>query len=227
VGRQHVAHFYGSDEELVARVSAFLLEGLQQGSGADGMHRHAFEAGLRASGARLDRRYLAIDVFCGYPLDGVDVQGQLDAVLQVCALHDATCGDHGPIPRREDASSVSVVLPASFSAPVAARRLVVGALRRWGVAAVADDAALVASELATNAVLHARSPFTVGVQRSDDGVRVSVTDAAAGLPVPRAPAPGATSGRGLRMVEALAAAWGTTARADSKTVWAELAVPER
>jgi anti-sigma regulatory factor (Ser/Thr protein kinase) len=304
VERQHVAHFYGSDEELLGRAVEFLLDGLRHGAGAvviaGAGHRDALAARLRAADAPVDRGYLAvdaaetmarfidggeidrdgfepvildlvrraapegggaraygemvgllwgagdihaaieldrlwdrlserlgIDVFCSYPLDGVDVGNRLDAVLRVCALHDATYGDHGPLPRREDASSVSVVLPASLSAPAAARRLVVGALRRWGVVPVADDAALVASELATNAVLHARGPFTVEVRRCDDRVRVTVTDRSAGLAVPRTLGPGATSGRGLHMVAAVATAWGTGAAADGKTVWAELPVLPR
>jgi anti-sigma regulatory factor (Ser/Thr protein kinase) len=78
--------------------------------------------------------------------------------------------------------------------------------------ATADDVALVVSELATNALRHVPDGtpvFTVTLARwRRGGVRVEVADCGSGLP--RLTAPGATaeSGRGLRLVDALAFAWG-------------------
>jgi anti-sigma regulatory factor (Ser/Thr protein kinase) len=165
---------------------------------------------------------LGVDVFCGYPGDGVDVAGQLDAVLEVCALHDATYGDRAPVPTSEGPAFVSAVLPASFWAPAAARRFVAAAARRLGGADVAEDAALVATELATNAVVHARSSFNVEVARTDGAVRVTVTDHRPELPVPRPAARNATTGRGLRIVAAVADKWGTRSAGTGKSVWAVL-----
>ena len=85
--------------------------------------------------------------------------------------------------------------------------------------------ALMLSELATNAVQHADAEFEVAVtvtpsaqQRS---VRVCVTDEAAGFPSPQDPPADEPHGRGLRIVESLAEAWGVEVRhgRPGKSVW--------
>jgi hypothetical protein len=117
----------------------------------------------------------------------------------------------------------------------------VGALRRWGIAGLADDVALVVTELAANAVRHARSGFTVILSsRPDrpprpgrpsrasrsDVVRISVRDAS---PLP--PSAASQSGsalpvaplHGLGAVNAMASHWGVESLGSSgKTVWVEL-----
>lgn len=85
-----------------------------------------------------------------------------------------------------------------------------------------DDACLVVSELATNAVLHARTPFRVAVEPRGDAVRVVVHDGSPRRPVASDAAPGATTGRGLQIVDALSRAWGVEPTEDGKAVWAEL-----
>ena len=106
-----------------------------------------------------------------------------------------------------------------------ARRFVASVLEDVGDER-ADDAALLTSELATNAVIHAQSAYTVAVRRAEDGrVRVEVADASAA--VARRCRYSATSGtgRGLGMVEDLAAAWGIDDGAPGgKVVWFELDV---
>ena len=91
--------------------------------------------------------------------------------------------------------------------------------------AVREMVAAVVGELASNSVRHAATGFTVGVEREPAFILIEVTDAGAGLPVPRSPGPADPSGRGLQIVTALAAQWGTTARPGGagKTVWARLA----
>jgi len=59
----------------------------------------------------------------------------------------------------------------SGEAPAAARHFAVEALRRLGAGELADDAALVVTELAANAVIHARSAFTVDLAIRPDGLR--------------------------------------------------------
>ena len=117
-----------------------------------------------------------------------------------------------------------------------ARALVVDALRAWDLGALADDARLVVSELATNAVLHSGSrTFELSVASTAGGaVRVAVGDDGA---VPAAavvrrsrPAggtatalrPETTTGRGLGIVEELTSAWGVQVEGAVKWVWAEL-----
>lgn len=77
-------------------------------------------------------------------------------------------------------------LPASPSAPGAARRFVKEACDRWGLVDLADDLALLVSELVTNAVLHAASRSILTVSVAEGTVEVSVADSAAAQPVLRA-----------------------------------------
>lgn len=107
--------------------------------------------------------------------------------------------------------------------------------RRWLTEALGPDprydvdvARLLLSELATNAVLHARTEMVIRVL--DDGwrLRVEVTDFGRGLvqPDPRDPGYDAESGRGLDIVDLLAADWGVLSNgpdAPGATVWFELA----
>lgn len=89
-----------------------------------------------------------------------------------------------------------------------------------------QDAALVTSELASNAVRHASTPFEVSVQDHSDWIRIAVADGSSRLPSlePKNPLISAISGRGLRIVAQLAARWGAEANSSGKTVWAELRV---
>jgi serine/threonine-protein kinase RsbW len=93
---------------------------------------------------------------------------------------------------------------------------------------VADLVAVMTSELTTNSIRHAGTEFTVRVDRVDDHVRVAVTDHGPGEPVVRSPRPTEPTGRGLRIVRALADTWGIarTGRDGHKTVWFTVAVPD-
>ena len=95
----------------------------------------------------------------------------------------------------------------SASVP-AARRFVRDALRGWQLDASEDAAVQLTSELATNALLHARSDFTVGLVVSRQAVRVEVRDRSAAMPVPRAFSTTSTTGRGLRLLAAYGLRWG-------------------
>ncbi len=82
-----------------------------------------------------------------------------------------------------------------------------------------DAVELMVCELATNCVKHAHSGFQLLIEEAPDGIRVEVTDSGAGRPTPRTVTPSEASGRGLRIVEAMASAWGVAEAADGKTVW--------
>ncbi len=94
--------------------------------------------------------------------------------------------------------------------------------RYLGGCPASDDAALIVSELATNAVRHSRSRhglFTVHSELSRNCARIEVCDAGGTWD------PGDTSkdgGRGLGIVAALAAEWGVDGDARGRTVWARL-----
>jgi signal transduction histidine kinase len=119
--------------------------------------------------------------------------------------------------------------PASAEEVSAARGFVRGEVSGWGLDP--GDAALVVTELAANAVRHARSPFTVTVKRIDDAADaavVEVTDTSPEMPALATPSPDATSGRGLLIVDLLARAWGTRPEpGGGKTVWAEFEARSR
>ena len=90
---------------------------------------------------------------------------------------------------------------------------------------VIDAVAVMVSELATNAVRHAASDFSVSVECDTDVIRVAVADAGARLPSRRPPEPGEHSGRGLQIVRALADELGVSENVagPGKTVWFVLA----
>ena len=81
---------------------------------------------------------------------------------------------------------------------------------------------LLTSELATNAVRHAGTSFTVTVEQLDHEIRVAVTDGSSAAPTPRAPSPAEPSGRGLHILDVLADSWGTEFGDDAKTTWFSL-----
>jgi anti-sigma regulatory factor (Ser/Thr protein kinase) len=105
----------------------------------------------------------------------------------------------------------------------AARAFVRTTLRTWGLQVFEHDAEVLASELVTNAVLHARTEMRLTLAAGDDGsLRVSVFDENPRLPISAGALDGATSGRGLLLVENLADAWGVEQGPDGKIVWAKL-----
>ena len=104
-------------------------------------------------------------------------------------------------------------------------------LREWGLAALADDAEILVSELVTNAVCASRtlgyaSPVRVWLLADAARVLVVVWDASPQLPVRAEVSAVAESGRGLLLVETLSGDWGTWAvPAGGKTVWALTRTP--
>jgi anti-sigma regulatory factor (Ser/Thr protein kinase) len=86
-----------------------------------------------------------------------------------------------------------------------------------------DVAALLVSELATNAVCHAQTSFVVVISVLEN-VHVEVRDGSTLPPQLRAKDPRAEAGRGLALVNELALAWGYQPTAEGKTVWFETGV---
>jgi hypothetical protein len=144
---------------------------------------------------------------------------QRTSVAQTPPVEDLDCAE------RLSDTEVAAKFPAERHAPGRARRLVMAALRQWGYEGVlVDDAALVASELGTNAVLHADSPFSLIARIRDSVLRIAVEDAS---PLGASGYRGGLilrAGHGLAVVEALASDWGVEGTAEGKVVWAELRV---
>lgn len=110
-----------------------------------------------------------------------------------------------------------------------ARRLAVHQLDEWGVpygSELSDNAAVVVAELAANAVLHGNvkgRDFELRLLGLADTIRIEVSDARGERGPERRPSrPGAESGYGLCLVEALATSWGVSDRGVGKTVWVQL-----
>ena len=132
----------------------------------------------------------------------------------------------------EVTESSDLLLPfAAASVGVARRRLVSDLIDAGVRGAAVTDAALVLSELLSNALCHATPLPASGLRvvwfLEADSVRVSVTDGGAPT-VPELGEPSAftTGGRGLRIVERLSRCWGTRHDDEGTTVWAEVPVPQ-
>lgn len=117
----------------------------------------------------------------------------------------------------------------------AAREFTVATLRKWHLDALIEDAVVIASELATNAIRHG-TPAATG-EAGSGRVELSwclqasrlicvVTDQTGTPPALAAGGPEAESGHGLQIVGALAVAWGwTILGTGEKAVWAALELP--
>jgi serine phosphatase RsbU (regulator of sigma subunit) len=104
-----------------------------------------------------------------------------------------------------------------------ARALAVETARAAGRTDLADDVALVVTELVTNAVLHAGGCASVEVLPVGEGLRVEVADNSPNPPVYGRPSEDALTGRGIRLVAAISARWGVDSRPEGgKVVWAEV-----
>ena len=125
-------------------------------------------------------------------------------------------GRPGVVPH---AIRVAISLPPETGSIPLARRFVDASLP---ASCRTDDVTLLVSELASNAVRHAGSPFTVAVGCDASTVRVEVADASPVLPAPQEPPVEAVTGRGLMIVEALARRWGVETTEAGKAVWFEV-----
>ncbi|MEU5595403.1 SpoIIE family protein phosphatase [Streptomyces sp. NPDC020298] len=107
-----------------------------------------------------------------------------------------------------------------------ARRFTRRTLRAWEVPAEdLDTVLLVVSELVTNALVHTDGQVRLDLTLVSRRMRVAVTDASPRSPMkPTSVGWEATGGRGILLVEAVSAAWGTLPVSGGKQVWSELAL---
>ena len=176
----------------------------------DGLVNDAVQ--LEAMWEELGRRH-PFSLFCGYRADSVT--RDINAFAEVCRLHGAIL--HEEIVG--SGSGTARMFAFSREAPAAARHFTVATLGAWGAGDLADDAALVVTELAANAIVHAHSAFTVILSAHDDLLRISVRDASplAGSGLRAAPL------HGLEAVDAMASRWGVESLGNAgKTVWVDL-----
>jgi anti-sigma regulatory factor (Ser/Thr protein kinase) len=126
-----------------------------------------------------------------------------------------------PAADQEELTAVGHALPHSPRSASLARAIVRDALPGVSLSTV-ETAQMLASELATNAVLHARSMLVMHVSVAEDRLWVGVEDLSPDYPLPRQPSADAEDGRGLMLLDALASAWGWARTPVGKQVWFEL-----
>ncbi|MFD7432787.1 SpoIIE family protein phosphatase [Streptomyces sp. NPDC059818] len=114
-----------------------------------------------------------------------------------------------------------------------ARAFVRDTLQGWGYTDVVDDAVVLTSELVTNAVVHAGTAADVLCLRTEDGVRVEISDHYPEREIPLQStgpdfgSPDREGGRGLLLCAALASRWGVEYSPAHKHVWFQLDLPDR
>jgi anti-sigma regulatory factor (Ser/Thr protein kinase) len=121
------------------------------------------------------------------------------------------------------ADGAGLVVPSAPRSVALVRRYATDVCAALGWADSGDTVALLVSEVATNAVLHAYGP-QICVRVLDRGLRlrVEVFDGSPALPAPRKAPAGAENGRGLALVAALAVEWGSDVSPSGKAVWFEV-----
>jgi len=118
-------------------------------------------------------------------------------------------------------------LPTAVSC---ARLHAVHVLHEWGLRGLADDTALVVSELITNAVdasivLPGRPPIALRLLASEKSLVIEAWDQSPLDVEPHEATSDAECGRGLTVVAALSDSWGSKRTNDRrKVVWAELRI---
>jgi anti-sigma regulatory factor (Ser/Thr protein kinase) len=172
-------------------------------------------------------RELPFSLLCGYRAASVAGEENLEALQRICHLHSSV---REPPPSAAAGAApppteLAGEFPRSRDAPRMARHELAHSLERAGHnATFIANASLVLTELATNAVLHARSPFSLAVTSDASTLRIAVEDQA---PLEEhGPASGsglvARSSHGLGLIDAICTRWGVERTSGGKVVWAEL-----
>ncbi|MGB6206019.1 MEDS domain-containing protein [Mycobacterium sp.] len=168
-------------------------------------------------------------LMCAYPSSSFD-DGSLHAMNSVCQLHSKLVLLGDPIHMtdarftEQDRVASKLFLPVAEAVPTA-RHFVIDTLAACNLSHVADDAALIVSELAANAVVHANTAFRVVVSSASAGVvRLTVEDATRSQPVLRRAGRHDSGGRGIALIAEITREWGCNLSPGGKTVWADIPV---
>jgi anti-anti-sigma regulatory factor/anti-sigma regulatory factor (Ser/Thr protein kinase) len=180
-------------------------------------------------------------LLCGPPPAVAEALGRLGVPRFVpvhASLHDAVM-DAG---RRQPYLRDEVLLAPTPAAPAMARRFVREACHSWRVllddqddaaaraaaAELVERAELIASELVTNALVHARTDVRLRLALRDERLHIGVHDGGRRLLRLVGGGPEAEAGRGLLLVERLSRAWGVYRPPEGgKVVWCVLAAGVR
>jgi hypothetical protein len=118
--------------------------------------------------------------------------------------------------------SASLAFPPDLRAVGQARGFLLTTLAEWDAERYAFAGPLVLTELATNAALHARTPYEVRLRLEPEFLVVEVVDHNPRRPQVRGYDADATTGRGIGLVDSLCASWGVRGMGDGKVVWAQV-----
>ncbi len=222
------------DPDAFEEVIGAVLHDAARAGGAVGVRAYGemvgllWEAGDVLGAIELERLWnnlsheLEFSLLCGYHSALVSSPEHSEALRELCHLHSSVLESEVGIPGPDELCGLFL---ADSDAPSAARHFATPALRRWGlVGSGLENARVVLSELATNAVVHAGSPFSVTLRSDGSQIRISVTDRNRVRPSLCEQDSAAPSGRGLHLVNAFASAWGVEVSAVGKTVWATFAL---
>jgi MEDS: MEthanogen/methylotroph, DcmR Sensory domain/Histidine kinase-like ATPase domain len=184
-----------------------------------------WDDGLVNAAVQLEEMWVSLglrhsfSLFCSYPADSMG--GHAEAFAEVCRLHRSVLGGWPPA-NGKPAPGATRAFALTGDAPAAARHFAVDAVRRLGAPDLTDDVALVVTELAANAIVHAHTGFTVDLAVAPDVLRIAVRDSSP-LPGPAAALLLPMPLHGLGAVDALARRWGVEPLGHSgKSVWVEL-----
>ncbi|MFC7495976.1 MULTISPECIES: ATP-binding protein [unclassified Nocardioides] len=171
----------------------------------------------------------------GQPAEALRATG----AARYLALADSAEGAMAQQLREPPVRRERLALAPAPTAPGRARRFAADVLARWRVPDLTDEVTLIVSELVTNGLEHADSDIELRLECRQGLLHIAVRDRGSPDPRPRSTdaAGGATSdttdaiqerGRGLQIVQALAAASGQTAApAGGRIYWATLRTGER
>ena len=124
---------------------------------------------------------------------------------------------------------LSLGLEPETGAARRSRELINDACERWDRPGLSGSACIVATEMVNNVVAHARTPMTFLLATHGNGLSVAVRDDSAAVPFfTGAPvSPTAYGGRGMLLIDSVAARWGSLGLSGGKVVWALLAAGEQ
>ncbi|HLN78126.1 MAG TPA: response regulator [Nocardioidaceae bacterium] len=158
----------------------------------------------------MDREWIAKNVD-GYVLKEAELDYLIDLLESVGHRHDG---------------EATLDLPQALTSARRAREFVSEKVMEWSLEQLLDDALLVASELAANAITHADSACRIRLSLNPATLRIDVLDTGTGTPEPQPASATEEHGRGLHLVAALTTAWGLEVLpGEGKLVWAELPLP--
>ena len=211
------------DELVLDRGDSLIMysDGLIERRGeliTDGMERLAHTATMIARAGWPDRPAVTFASM-------LSAEERTDDVVVLCLNYTASTEERitaQPVGTTRDGMSTLHLEPLVESTPVA---------RHWIAAHLRDlpsdvtgCAALLTSELVTNAVLHAGTPLCVTLHILADRIRVDVADGNPHFPSIKEYGRDAATGRGLTLFNTLASNWGVQAVDGGKIVWFELPV---